>query len=110
MFRRAGVVTGVAVASGAALPFAVSRLDTEDRPFPATAPGYRVLTRAVAHRDVPLIVHAWYPTDETGRMDWLGRNAPFYGAAVHSHAAPAPGPHPVALLSHGSGGNAAALG
>ena len=105
-----GIVAAITVAVVAALAVAASRLDTEDRAFPATAPGHRVLTLPVAHRDVPLDVHAFYPTDVAGPMDWLGRNALFYGAAIRPDAAPAPGPHPVALLSHGSGGNAAALG
>lgn len=108
--RWTGIAAGVAILLVAALLTAVSRLDTGDRPVPTAAPGHRVLTLAVAHREAPLTVHAWYPTDDAGPMAWLGRNALFYGAAVRPDAAPAPGPHPVALLSHGSGGNAAALG
>ncbi|CUH75416.1 alpha/beta hydrolase family protein [Tropicibacter naphthalenivorans] len=80
------------------------------RPFdpPAQVPGYRSLTLEVAHRDVPLPVHVWYPA-ETGTPELIGQNALFYGHHVRPDA-PLPDTAPVVVFSHGSGGNAVQMG
>lgn len=74
------------------------------------APGYLTQTIEVAHRDRPVELHIWYPTDATGETIQLGKNAVFKGTQVQANAAPTSGTHPLVLLSHGSGGNAANLG
>ncbi|MBP0573983.1 hypothetical protein J8J27_25120, partial [Mycobacterium tuberculosis] len=50
-----------------------------------------------------------YPAAAGGAESLIGDNRLFVGAAVRRDAPPAPGRHPVVLLSHGSGGNVAGL-
>ncbi|SPF79772.1 alpha/beta hydrolase family protein [Pseudoprimorskyibacter insulae] len=80
------------------------------KPFdpPLAVPGYRQARLDVAHRDVPLPLHIWYPATE-GTPELIGQNALFYGHHVRPDA-PLPLSAPVVLLSHGSGGNAVQLG
>ena len=75
--------------------------------IPATAQtGYRTTTLAVAHRTQPLELHIWYPATEDGTPQSIGKNAVFVGVDVAINASVVDAPHPLVLLSHGSGGNA----
>lgn len=72
--------------------------------------GYRSETLPVPHRDQPLDLHIWYPATSGGTVVPLGKNAVFTGINVLRNATPADTPHPLILLSHGSGGNAVNIG
>lgn len=72
------------------------------------APGYMTTSLDVDHRDQSLAVHIWYPATD-GTSTKLGKNAVFKGAHVLKDATPQGGAHPLVILSHGSGGNAANL-
>jgi predicted dienelactone hydrolase len=85
-------------------------MQTKQRPVPAQTPGYQVISVAAPHRTAPLEVHVWYPTDATDAPALIAQNGLFYGFYAKTGAAPSAGAHPLVLLSHGSGGNAAALG
>ena len=74
------------------------------------APGYTTQRLEVAHRDTALEVHLWYPTTTESTPTTIGANAVFTGTQVLQDAAPFHGSHPLIVLSHGSGGNAANLG
>nr|WP_310617010.1 alpha/beta fold hydrolase [Pantoea cypripedii] len=47
----------------------------------------------------------WYPTQMTSHQDYVGGNKAFVGVPVWRDAPPAPGHHPLLLLSHGYGGS-----
>lgn len=80
-------------------------LNTAGRPsLPAT--GYHLETLALPNRSQPVSVHIWYPTSATGPTTTVGENALFWGFPAYPDAMPAPGPHPIVLMSHGSGGKA----
>lgn len=80
-------------------------------PVAAAAPGHVEIAIAMAHRDGPVALHLWYPAaDPDAATAPLGRNAMFAGTDAIPDAAPAPGAHPVILLSHGSGGSADKMG
>ena len=80
-------------------------------PASFAAPGYRELSLDMPHRNEPVTVHLWYPAaDPAAPTTTLGRNAMFVGMEVISDAPPAPGPHPVIVLSHGSGGSGDKMG
>ncbi|EKK4003580.1 alpha/beta fold hydrolase [Cronobacter sakazakii] len=53
----------------------------------------------------PLDVAVWYPTYDNHAPETVGDNIVFSGVNVQRDATPAPGAHPVLLLSHGFGGN-----
>ncbi|ELY2785503.1 alpha/beta fold hydrolase [Cronobacter turicensis] len=53
----------------------------------------------------PLDVAVWYPTLDNRPSETVGDNIVFTGVKVQRDASPAPGTHPVLLLSHGFGGN-----
>ncbi|WP_039054698.1 alpha/beta fold hydrolase [Enterobacter sp. Bisph1] len=53
----------------------------------------------------PLNVAVWYPTDQHGMTETVGENPAFRGTSVLRDAKPAPGAHPLLLISHGYGGN-----
>ncbi|ELY4091322.1 alpha/beta fold hydrolase [Cronobacter sakazakii] len=53
----------------------------------------------------PLDVAVWYPTPDNRPSETVGDNIVFRGVNVQRDATPAPGVHPVLLLSHGFGGN-----
>ncbi|MCP5073026.1 MAG: prolyl oligopeptidase family serine peptidase [Rhodobacteraceae bacterium] len=72
----------------------------------ADAAGYFTTHVEAAHRDRPLEAHVWYPNEQDGYSKELGKNPVFVGVPVEVDASPLPGPHPVVVLSHGSGGNA----
>ena len=75
-----------------------------------SAPGYKTSILEVKHRQQPLPIHIWYPANDGGVKSMLGKNAVFKGVEVQRGAPPKMGAHPLILLSHGSGGNAANLG
>ncbi|SMX38315.1 alpha/beta hydrolase family protein [Maliponia aquimaris] len=104
------LLLALAVLAGLAATAFGLALAAATRPFdpPATVPGYRQAQLEVAHRDVPLSVHVWYPATQ-GTPQLIGQNALFYGHHVRPDA-PLPGQAPVVVLSHGSGGNAVQLG
>ena len=83
---------------------------TKDRPAPDDTPGYRTALIDVAHRDVPLPLHLWYPTDALGPTEVIGQNLLFYGAHVQPDATPKSSAMPVVVLIHGSGGNGPRMG
>jgi predicted dienelactone hydrolase len=72
-------------------------------------PGIRTLQIPVAHRRQPLQVELYFPTLPDGQLVEVGANPLFVGAPMRNGATPEPGRHPLVLLSHGSGGNAANL-
>ncbi|ALX80234.1 alpha/beta fold hydrolase [Cronobacter malonaticus] len=53
----------------------------------------------------PLDAAVWYPTYDNHAPETVGDNIVFSGVNVQRDATPAPGAHPVLLLSHGFGGN-----
>ena len=68
------------------------------------APGFReVVVDAGGPR--PLHVALWYPTEAAGPVRTVGENPAFVGVPVVRDAAPAPGAHPLVVLSHGYGGS-----
>jgi predicted dienelactone hydrolase len=75
----------------------------------ANAAGYTTQTIPVDHRDRDVELHIWYPNQlDTDSME-LGKNAVFKGSTVYPDATIQPGDHPLIVMSHGSGGNAANL-
>lgn len=94
------------VALAALLPVV---LGTRERPAPDRVPGHRTMVMTPPHRGEPVRLDVWYPAT-AGATRLLGQNALFYGHHVRPDAPAAEGAHPVVALSHGSGGNAAALG
>ncbi|ELY2498563.1 alpha/beta fold hydrolase [Cronobacter muytjensii] len=52
-----------------------------------------------------LDVAVWYPTFDNRALETVGEKVVFSGVKVQRDAAPAPGAHPLLLLSHGFGGN-----
>ncbi len=114
-FKRLTItVLAVAALTLGALFVAATQLDTEDRASPAQNPGHIATELRVAHRDaaeatIPLFL--WYPADDpTAAPALQAQNGLFYGFHAITDAPPAPGPHSVIVLSHGSGGNAPQLG
>lgn len=75
----------------------------------ANAAGYRMEMLPVDHRDRDIEVHIWYPSADDTTAETIGKNAVFKGSQVYPNATPASGAHPLVVLSHGSGGNAANL-
>ena len=60
------------------------------------------------HRLVQALV--WYPSIRGGHIENIGDNAVFKGTVANRDAVPDGVKHPLIILSHGSGGNAAGLG
>lgn len=87
----------------------VSLIDTRIGPFPAAAPGFSALHFDAPSRPEGLRLHVWYPST-AGPISLIGQNALFYGFHARRDAVGDGLPHPVVLLSHGSGGNAERLG
>lgn len=96
---------------GAALFGAAILASTTPPPIPGTLTGHRTAELEVAHRNVILPIHIWYPTAEVSgpEPELLGQNALFYGHYVLPDA-PLPDSGPIAVLSHGSSGNAVQMG
>jgi predicted dienelactone hydrolase len=80
-------------------------LNTTGRPdMPAT--GYHKESLSLPNRNEPVTVHIWYPTAATGPTTTIGENALFWGFPAYPDTTPTPGPHPIVIMSHGSGGKA----
>lgn len=78
-------------------------------PAAADPVGFRRLTVPGREPGRNLETLVVYPAASSGTPMLLGDNKLFVGAPVGKDAPPAPGGHPVVLLSHGSGGNVAGL-
>lgn len=77
----------------------------------ADLPGYMPLAVAADHRPMPMQGALWYPASTTSAPEiTIGADAVFVGTAALDAPAPAPGLHPLIVLSHGSGGNVDNLG
>ena len=85
-------------------------LDTKTRPTPEKTSGYTTFSLPVSHRDLPLPVTVWYPTEARAAPTLLVQNGLFYGHYAQVDAPALTKPLPIVLLSHGSGGNAVRLG
>ncbi|MDH4412488.1 MAG: alpha/beta fold hydrolase [Rhizobium sp.] len=74
---------------------------------------FAAATDQVGFRDVdinqeaarPLHLVVWYPTSEPGPGELTGENKVFFGTKATRNAMPAPGEHPLVVLSHGYGGS-----
>ncbi len=74
-----------------------------------TAVGAMSFTFDAAHRDRLVQSIIFYPAEKGGYPEWLGDNAVFKGVRVQRDAKPERRKHPLIVISHGSGGNAANL-
>lgn len=72
--------------------------------------GYQTKSLPVEHRSQAVELHIWYPAQSGGTVTPLGKNAVFTGVEVVRDGAPTKNPHPLVVLSHGSGGNAVNIG
>lgn len=67
-------------------------------------PGFRQLDLTDPHeRTLKLAV--WYPSATPGKVEKAGENPAFEGVFVTRNAPPAPGLHPLLVISHGYNGN-----
>ncbi|MDP9812128.1 putative dienelactone hydrolase [Rhizobium tibeticum] len=74
--------------------------------YPASAAsGFREMTIPGTESDHPLHLSLWYPTGADTETTQLGETPAFVGLPVIRDADPAPGPHPLVILSHGYGGS-----
>jgi predicted dienelactone hydrolase len=97
--------TAIALGIGGAIFFGGAwALSTENRAIPEVQVGFRTLPFDVAHRDKPLDLHIWYPTDANGPVELVAQNALFYGFHAQRDVPARAGAHPLVVLSHGSGG------
>jgi predicted dienelactone hydrolase len=62
-----------------------------------------------AHRDRLVQSLIFYPTEKGGMPEWTGDNAVFKGVRLQRDAKPERAAHPLLVISHGSGGNAAGM-
>lgn len=74
----------------------------------AQTPGHERLTLPAPHRGGDLQAALWFPATG-GTQGVIGENILFHGAPALADATPTPGPHPLILVSHGSGGNLTGL-
>lgn len=73
-------------------------------------PGFDRFDLTAAHRARPVAASVWYPAAGPSYRAPIGDGPIFVPSMVLMAPAIAGGRHPLVLLSHGSGGNAAALG
>jgi predicted dienelactone hydrolase len=66
-------------------------------------------TFEASHRDMPVQTLVWYPSKGRGVPVSIGDDPVFVGVHAERDAKPSQGKHPVVILSHGAGGNAANL-
>jgi predicted dienelactone hydrolase len=79
-------------------------------PCLAAEVGVANFTFNAAHRDMPVQALVWYPAMAGRFTDSIGKDAVFQGVEAYRNAKPEQGKHPLVVLSHGAGGNAANLG
>jgi predicted dienelactone hydrolase len=72
--------------------------------------GVMNFTYDAAHRERLVQTTLFYPSASGGYLEWIGDNLVFKGVQIQRDAKPEPGKHPLIIVSHGSGGNAANLG
>jgi predicted dienelactone hydrolase len=91
---------------------AVIALTVTASPCMAEALGVGVMnfTYDAAHRDRLVQTTLFYPAKTGGYPEWIGDNVVFRGVKVQRDAKPEQRKHPLIIISHGSGGNAANLG
>ncbi len=75
-----------------------------------TLPGFDRLAVDALHRPRPLEASIWYPAASETYTVPIGANPAFTGTMVQVGPAVATGPHPLVIISHGSGGNIENLG
>jgi predicted dienelactone hydrolase len=75
-----------------------------------TLPGFDHLAVDALHRPRPLEASIWYPAESETYAAAIGANPAFIGTIVQVGPAIAAGPHPLVVISHGSGGNIDNLG
>lgn len=73
-------------------------------------PGFEHVAVDAPHRPRPLEASIWYPAGSETYPVPIGANPAFAGTMVQVGPAIAAGPHPLVILSHGSGGNIENLG
>jgi len=73
-------------------------------------PGVQRLYLSAPARERPLEVLLWYPAGPGGQPLQVGEGPLFHGSPARLNAPIVTGHHPLLLLSHGSGGNAANMG
>ena len=82
----------------------------QSEPNQTAASGYMMTNFDAAHRDAPVEVHVWYPTEATGIGETIAQNILFDGFFGQIDAAPTQTAHPVIVFSHGSGGRSVQTG
>jgi predicted dienelactone hydrolase len=78
--------------------------------YAAETIGVREITIATHEPGRSLRTFVWYPATSGGTKVLLGDNPVFIGTEAYKDAPIESGKHPVIIVSHGSGGNAAGLG
>ena len=78
--------------------------------FADPLPGYDRFDVKSAHRAAPIAASVWYPAGTRTYRGIIGENAIFEGTSALVGAGVAEGPHPLVLMSHGSGGTMDGLG
>ncbi|SCW46481.1 alpha/beta hydrolase family protein [Ancylobacter rudongensis] len=73
--------------------------------FAGDAIGFRQFQVAAGDGSRKLDIAVWYPTQMGGDARLIGDNVVFVGQEVLPDAPPAPGRHPLVVLSHGFSGN-----
>jgi len=68
-------------------------------------PGFDRIKVSADHRASPLDAGIWYPSGGSSYQGKVGDNAVFVGMPVLQGPAVATGPHPLLVISHGSGGS-----
>jgi predicted dienelactone hydrolase len=72
--------------------------------------GVADFTYNAAHREMPVQALVWYPAKRGQFSETIGANVVFQGVDAFRNVRPEQGKHPLVILSHGAGGNAANLG
>lgn len=72
--------------------------------------GYMTTQISAAHRDAPIDLHIWYPTNDSETPVSLAENLLFDGFTALPDAQPSALAAPVVVFSHGSGGKATQSG
>lgn len=100
-----GIGAALTLAAAAAVFANTATIDTG---FEAS--GYSAVQIATAHREAPVEVHIWYPTNGMSDGVTIGENILFDGFDAQIDAEPAKTASPIVIFSHGSGGKALQTG